>query len=125
MFITTAYAADATGASSLTDADNLIQFVPIILVAVVCYMLLILPQQARLKKQKALIDALKKGDEIVTGGGIIGKVQNVTSDTEVLVEIAPGTQVRVLRSTITSTTAALAEGAAPQDKIKSKAGRTN
>lgn len=75
-------------------------FLPIILIFVVFYFLLIRPQQKRMKQHKELLNTLRRGDRVVTGGGIIGTVTKVVSDTEVAVEISEGVRVRVLRGTI-------------------------
>lgn len=75
---------------------------PMVLILVVFYFLLIRPQQQRAKQHKALIDNLKRGDQVITGGGIIGKVTRVEAgETTLLVEIAPNVQVKVARATIT------------------------
>jgi preprotein translocase subunit YajC len=98
MLISTAYAAQATG--FLGDQGALIQFLPLVLIFVVFYFLLIRPQQRKAKEQKAMLEALRRGDRVVTGGGIIGTVARVVSPEEIVVEIAEGVRVRVLRSTI-------------------------
>jgi preprotein translocase subunit YajC len=98
MLISTAYAAQATG--FLGDQGALIQFLPLVLIFVVFYFLLIRPQQRKAKDQKAMLEALRRGDRVVTGGGIIGTVARVVSPEEIVVEIAEGVRVRVLRSTI-------------------------
>lgn len=98
MFISTAYA-QGTG---ILDQNALIQFLPLILIFVVFYFLLIRPQQRKAKDHKTVLDALRRGDRVVTGGGIIGTVARVDSPEEVTVDIAEGVRVRVLRSTISS-----------------------
>ncbi len=97
MFISPAYAQTATGAASAPNA--LIQFVPLIFIFVIFYFLMIRPQQRRLREHRATIDAVKKGDTVVTGGGLIGRVTKV-QDNEVEVEIAANTRVRVVKSTL-------------------------
>ncbi len=77
------------------------QLIPFVLIFVIMYFLLIRPQQKRLKEHKAMIAALRRGDQVVTQGGLIGKISKVKDDTEVEVEIAEGVRVRVMRSTIT------------------------
>ena len=72
---------------------------PLILIFVIFYFLLIRPQQQRMKAQAAKIGAAKRGDTVVTGGGIVGKVTKATDD-ELEVEIATGVKVRVVRSTV-------------------------
>jgi len=77
-----------------------IQMFPLLAIFVILYFLMIRPQQRRVKEHQARISAVKKGDEVVTGGGIRGKVTKV-SDDEAEVEIAQGVKVRVVKSTIT------------------------
>jgi len=77
------------------------QLIPLILIIVIFYFLLIRPQQKRLKAHQAMINELKKGDKVVTSGGIIGTVQDVKEDTA-RIEIAEGVRVHVKRDTITS-----------------------
>jgi preprotein translocase subunit YajC len=100
MLISTAYA-QAPGAG-LMDQSALVQFLPLILIFVVFYFLLIRPQQKKQKEHRAMIDALRRGDRVVTGGGILGTVARVVGPEEVEVDIASNVRVRVLRSTITS-----------------------
>src|SRR3954471_9667555 len=78
----------------------LIQIFPFLLIFVIFYVLMIRPQQRRVKEHQAAIAAVKKGDEVITGGGIRGRVTRVTDD-EAEVEIAQGVKVRVVKSTIT------------------------
>ncbi len=66
----------------------------------VFYFLLIRPQQKRMKEHKARIAAIRRGDTVITGGGVIGKVVKVESAEEIVVEIAPNTQVRIVSSTV-------------------------
>lgn len=96
LFISPAYA-QAGGAAG---GDFLIQLMPILLMFVIFYFLLFRPQQQRMKEHKARLAAIRRGDMVVTAGGIIGKVTKLTNDTEVEVEIAPETRVKVIRSTI-------------------------
>jgi preprotein translocase subunit YajC len=101
MFIANAYAQTASALpASLT---SLMQFAPLILIVIVFYFLLIRPQQTQQKTLKALLGALKRGDRVITAGGIIGTVKKVAEGaTELDVEIAPNVTVSVVRSTITS-----------------------
>ena len=87
-------------AAEPSAAAGVAQLAPLILIMLVFYFLLIRPQQKRLKAHKAMVAGMKKGDKVVTAGGIIGTVIDV-SDNEVKVEIAEGTRVRVKRDTIT------------------------
>jgi preprotein translocase subunit YajC len=102
MLITPAYAQAGAAAPGGTAAF-FIQMMPLALIFVIFWFLLIRPQQQRMKKHRALIDAVKKGDSIVTGGGLIGKVTKVEGDT-VEVEIASGVKVKAVKSTLTDIT---------------------
>jgi len=77
------------------------QFIPLILIFAIMYFLLIRPQQKKVKEHKAMVEALRRGDQVVTQGGVIGKVVKVKDEDEVDVEIAQGVKVRVVKSTIT------------------------
>lgn len=79
----------------------IIQFFPLLLIFVIFYVLMIRPQQQRVKQHQAEIASVKKGDEVITGGGIRGRVTRVTDD-EAEVEIAPNVRIRVVKSTITA-----------------------
>ena len=81
-------------------AAVLFQIFPFIIVFAIFYLLWIRPQQQRVKQHQAAINAVKKGDEVVTGGGIRGRVTKVGED-EAEVEIAQGVKIRVIKSTIT------------------------
>jgi len=115
MWISTAYA-QGTG---IFDQNALVQFLPLILIFVVFYFLLIRPQQRKAKDQKAMLEALRRGDRVVTGGGIIGTVARVDNPEEVVVDIAENVRVRVLRSTIT-TVLAKPDPAAAREAAKQK-----
>ena len=93
MFITPAFAQTGMPGGS----DFLIQLMPIVLMFVIFYFLLFRPQQQKLKQHREMIANVRRGDTVVTSGGIIGKVSKVIDDREVEVEIAPDTKVRVLR----------------------------
>ena len=99
MLITPAYAQAAAPAPG--GGDFFLQLVPFILIFVIMYFLIIRPQQKRLKEHREMIAAIRRGDVVVTAGGIIGKVVRVIGDTELKVEIGDGLQVRVVRGTIT------------------------
>jgi preprotein translocase subunit YajC len=98
MFISPAFAQSAGPAGDSSQA-LLVQFLPFILIIGVFYFLLIRPQQKRMKAHQQMITNLKKGDTVVTSGGLIGKLKSVQDD-EVRVELAPNVDVRVVRSTI-------------------------
>ncbi|WP_300014619.1 preprotein translocase subunit YajC [uncultured Roseobacter sp.] len=76
------------------------QFVPLILIFAIMYFLLIRPQQKKVKEHQAMVAALRRGDQVVTQGGIVGKVAKVKDDGELELEIAEGVKVRVVQSTI-------------------------
>ncbi len=104
MFISPAYAqaAGAPGASDPTTAF-LVQFAPLLLIFGVFWFLIFRPQQQRAKEQRAKLDAVKKNDTVVTGGGLIGKVTKVDGDV-VEVEIAPNVKVKVMKATLADVT---------------------
>ncbi|ATI81866.1 preprotein translocase subunit YajC [Sphingobium yanoikuyae] len=97
MFITPAFAQTAGGQAS--GAGILVQMAPLVLIFVVFYFLLIRPQQKKMKEHKGKIDAVKKGDQVVTGGGLVGKVARV-DDIYVDIELAPGMKVKAVKSTL-------------------------
>ncbi|ARE38498.1 Preprotein translocase subunit [Rhodovulum sp. P5] len=96
MFATPAFA-QAAGGGAMGAFGS---FVPLILIFAIMYFLLIRPQQKKMKEHKAMVDSLRRGDQVVTQGGLIGKVSKVKDDEEVEVEIAEGVKVRVIRGTI-------------------------
>ena len=103
MFISEALAQTATGGGSADIMASVQQFAPLLLIFGVFYFLLIRPQQQKQKELKAALGGLKRGDKVVTGGGIIGIVTKVQDgQNEVEVEIATGVKVKVLRETITA-----------------------
>ena len=83
------------------DGKALGQFIPLILIFVIFYFLLIRPQQKRIKEHKSMVDALTRGDNVVTAGGFIGKIVRVLEDDKAEVEIADNVTVKVVKSTIT------------------------
>ena len=96
MFVTAAYAQDAAAAGPSTIEALL----PLVLIFVVFYFLLIRPQQKKQKQHRAMLGAVRRGDKVVTGGGILGAVTKVVDDHVVVVEIAEGIKVRVQRDLI-------------------------
>ena len=84
------------------DAGALGQFVPLILIFAIMYFLLIRPQQKKLKEHQKMVEALRRGDQVITQGGLIGKATKVKDDNEIEVELAEGVKVRVVQSTITN-----------------------
>ncbi len=98
MFISNAYAQAAAPAGGA--AGGLMSFLPIILMFVVLYFLMIRPQMKRQKEQKAMIDALGKGDEVVTAGGVVGKITKV-ADGYITLEVAEGTEIVMQKASVT------------------------
>ncbi|OOG75624.1 hypothetical protein BLJAPNOD_03017 [Ensifer sp. M14] len=95
MFITEAFAQTAA-APSTGGADILMSILPFLLIFVVMYFLIIRPQRAQMKRREELLKNIRRGDQVVTGGGIVGKVTKVVDD-ELEVEIAEGVKIRVIR----------------------------
>jgi len=96
MLVSPAYAQAGDAGSAF------VSFLPLILIFLIMWFLLIRPQQKKLKEHRAMVDALRRGDQVVTQGGMIGKITKVKEDGELEVEIAQGVKVRVLRHTITA-----------------------
>jgi len=90
----------APAGQSNGTAAFLIQMFPLLAIAAIFYLIVMRPQSRRVKEHQSTIAAVKKGDEVVTGGGIRGRVTKVTDD-EAEVEIAQGVKIRVIKSTIT------------------------
>ena len=80
--------------------NGLESFIPIILIFVIMYFLLIRPQQKKIKEHKNMVDNLRRGDHVLTQGGIIGKITKVKEGEEIEVELAKDVKVSVIRSTI-------------------------
>ncbi|MCX7366806.1 MAG: preprotein translocase subunit YajC [Alphaproteobacteria bacterium] len=97
MLISQAWAQSAGGGGS----DFIVQLFPLLLIFVVFYFLLIRPQQTKMKAQREMLGSVKRGDRVVTGGGIIGLVTKVISDNELQIELAEGVRVRIIKQTIT------------------------
>jgi preprotein translocase subunit YajC len=119
MFISTAYAQTA-GDGGLGGFSGLGSLLPLVAIFVIFYFLLIRPQQRKAKEHKALLAGVRRGDRVVTGGGILGIVTKVLDEQYVQVEIAEGVRVKVLKGTIAdipsrTATAAPAAGARRAD----------
>ena len=84
------------------NGQGIAQFIPLILIFVIFYFFLIRPQQKRVKDHKAMVESLKRGDEIITSGGIIGTIDRVMEDDRIEVVIGENVKVQIIRSTITS-----------------------
>jgi len=99
MFISPAYAQAAAGSAPDATTAFLVQIMPLVLIFAVFWFLIFRPQQQRAKQQRAKLDAVKKGDQVITGGGLMGKATRVDTDT-VEVEIAPNVRVKVVKATL-------------------------
>jgi preprotein translocase subunit YajC len=113
MLISPAYAQAAAGGGG---TDMLVQIAPLALIFVVFYFFLIRPQQQKAKQQRSMLDAIRRGDRVVTGGGFIGTVAKVVNNDEVLVDLADNVRVRVVRSTIAQVLAKTEPVAAKDNK---------
>ena len=83
-------------------SSNFAQFIPLILIFVIFYFFLIRPQQKRVREHKEMVKNLKRGDEVITSGGIIGKVDRVYEDDKLEIEITEGVKVNVIKNTVQS-----------------------
>jgi preprotein translocase subunit YajC len=101
VFISNAYAQTTTAAADNGLLGNLQMFAPILIMFVVMYFLMIRPQQKRQKETKSMMEALSKGDEVVTAGGILGRVVQV-KDAYVTLEVASGTEMVVQKNAVTT-----------------------
>jgi preprotein translocase subunit YajC len=99
LLITPAFA-QASGVSALGSTDMLIQFAPFVIIFAIMYFLLLRPQQQRAKQQREMVQGARRGDTVVTSGGLIGKITKATDDNEVELEIAPNVRVRLARTGI-------------------------
>ena len=90
----------AQGAGAAGGTDILVQVVPFILIFVIMYFLILRPQQRRAKEHQDMVKNVRRGDTVVTTGGIVGRVAKVTEAPEIDVEIAPNVQVKVVRTMI-------------------------
>ncbi|AQX18095.1 protein translocase subunit yajC [Bartonella sp. CDC_skunk] len=98
MLITNAY---AQAVSHTSNGTSFITFVPFILIFAIMYFLIIRPQRAQMKKRQEMLNAVRRGDTVITGGGILGKVTKVYDESgELEVEISEGIRIRVIRSTL-------------------------
>ncbi|MFN3549870.1 MAG: preprotein translocase subunit YajC [Mesorhizobium sp.] len=95
MFVTPAYAQTAGG-----GPDMLISILPFVLIFVIMYFLIIRPQRQQMKKRQEMLAAVRRGDSVVTGGGLLGKVTKVINDSELEIDLGNGLKVTALRATI-------------------------
>jgi len=103
MFVTQAFAQATTGAVPAAGggmSDILVQLAPILLLVVIFYLLIFRPQQKRVKAQQAMLGAIRRGDTVVTTGGIVGKVTKAVDGEDLEVEIATGVKVKLVRGMI-------------------------
>ena len=84
------------------SGQGITQFIPLILIFIIFYFFLIRPQQKRVKDHRVMVESLKRGDEVITSGGIIGTVERVMEDDRIEVVIGDNIKVQIIRSTITS-----------------------
>lgn len=97
MFITPAFAQSGLFGG---DSNMLVQFMPLILIIVIMYFLILRPQQQKVKQHQAMVKALRRGDTVVTNGGLVAKVTKVVDDDQIEVEIADGVRVRQMRAMV-------------------------
>lgn len=98
MFVTPAFAQ-----GGLTDSSNLMfQILPFVLIFVIMYFLILRPQQKRVKEHQELVRNLRRGDTVVTSGGVVGKVTKVVDDEHIEMEIADGVRIRQMRQMVSA-----------------------
>jgi len=97
MFITPAFAQSGLFGG---DSSMIVQFMPLILIIVIMYFLILRPQQQKVKQHQAMIKALRRGDTVVTNGGLVARVTKVVDDDQIEVEIADGVRVRQMRTMV-------------------------
>ena len=103
MFITPAFAQTNPLGGLFGGGDSssmIVQFMPLILIIVIMYFLILRPQQKRMKQHQDMVKGLRRGDIVVTNGGLVGKVTKVTDDEQIEVEISDGVRVRQMRSMV-------------------------
>ncbi len=98
----TAVASTPVPPSEPVEGSLVMKFLPLVLILVVFYLLLIRPQQKKLKEQEGMLGSLKKGDKVITAGGIVGSIVRTEGDKYLIVEIAPNVDIKVVRSTVVS-----------------------
>ena len=98
MFVTPAYAQSALGGGG--GGEILMSILPFLLIFVIMYFLIIRPQRTQMKKREEMLKNVRRGDQVITGGGIVGKITKVIDDSELEVEISDGVKVRLVRSLI-------------------------
>ena len=118
MFISTAWAQAGGGGGG----DIFTAMLPLVLIFAVFYFLLIRPQQKKVKSHQAMIGSLKRGDKIITGGGVHGTVTKILNDAECMVEITEGVRIKIARGTITTLLTQRDPAAAPAAPAANAAG---
>ena len=103
MFITPAFAQNGPlgGLLGGDSASMITSFMPLILIIVIMYFLVLRPQQQKVKAHQAMVKALRRGDTVITNGGIVGKVTKVVDDDQIEIEVSDGVRVRQMRSMVT------------------------
>ncbi|MCT8997215.1 preprotein translocase subunit YajC [Chelativorans intermedius] len=114
MFVTPAYAQTGAGAP-----DIFVSILPFVLIFVIMYFLIIRPQRQQMKKRQEMLAAVRRGDTVVTGGGLVGKVTKVINDGELEVDLGNGVKVTALRSMLADVRTK-SEPAAAADKTAKK-----
>lgn len=99
MFVTEAFAQAPGGL--MESGGMLMQLLPFVAIFAIMYFLILRPQRQRMKQHQELVKNVRRGDTVVTSGGLIGKVSKVVDETELQLEVAEGVRVRIIRSTIT------------------------
>lgn len=129
MFVSEAFAQTASGGGGFMGVGGLEPLIPLVLIFVVFYFLLIRPQQKKAKAHKEMLAAVRRGDRVVTAGGLIGTVAKAINDRELQLEIADGIRVRVMRGMIaevltrTESAASQEEDEKPDKKERVEAGK--
>ena len=100
MFITPASAQGFPFGLSGDSSSMIVQFMPLILIIVIMYFLILRPQQQRVKRHQEMVKAVRRGDSVVTNGGLVGKVTKVVDDEQIEIEVADGVRVRQMRSMV-------------------------
>ncbi len=111
LFFSTAFAQGAPAASAAGAPPALLQLIPFAFMIIVLYFLMIRPQAKKQKTQREFLSSLKRGDQVVTSGGILGSIEGLTEQF-ITLEIAPGTRIKILRSQIASAANQLTSSAA-------------
>ena len=98
MFVSTAWAADLNG--EMAEPSFLVSIMPLILVFIIFYFMILRPQNKRIASHRNMVNTLRRGDRVVTGGGIVAVVKKLIGEDEVLLEVADGVQITAVRSTL-------------------------